>query len=92
MDDAETMRAPIGVLIHGALRSICAALDGIPDSPRSRELRMTAGKYERALEAWKRSAPTSEQRGALRELVSELQSEVEGLIVGAPPSPRQEPR
>jgi hypothetical protein len=92
VDDDETMQAPIEVLIGIALRSISVALDGIPDSPQSRGLRTTAAKYERALETWKRSAPSSEQRGALRELVFALQSDVERLVLGEPIPDRQERR
>ena len=78
-DGDETMRASTEEVVRGVIGSIDGALDALPDSPRVRELRMTAKTYERALETWQRSPPSNEQERALRELAFELQSEVEAL-------------
>jgi hypothetical protein len=83
-EDEHTRRTPLAEALAEELSSVRASLEALPDSPRSRELRVRVAKYEHALSSCRGTKADGAQQRALCELVCKLRTDTEALCDATP--------
>jgi hypothetical protein len=66
----------IDAKIEDALGTLTDMLDEMTETPHTRELRAKARSYERLVKGWATTPPSTAQRGATFDLVSDLHLKV----------------
>jgi hypothetical protein len=73
---------PLTELVTEALAATFEALERLPDSPCTRELRVRARAYEQTTNRWTAVPPSVAQVEAVLELIEALRAEVTGADLG----------
>jgi hypothetical protein len=82
-DEKATFRSSARALIEEALVAIVLALDGVPATAKTKELRGRAESFERILSTWDASGPNGLRLETVGEGVSKLHDQVLTVVADA---------